>query len=208
MKCPSCGRLYKRVMFEVDEVYFECKKCEVELTLSPAESLSELPRLQERRAREQSTAASPSSNSAPVTVAHEASMVPLLLWVVLLLGLTGIVPINAVRDVADGVVAPGVLVLLLAWLLLIPTAITAFLRRRVGLYLTFALLGTTLFVSSSRFINPSGESDAERGGNMVWAMAIGAVALAWLLWFLRNVHMFGQPAPVRGSTPSDDRPAT
>lgn len=68
--------------------------------------------------------------------------------------------------------------------------------------MTFAILVHTLFVSMSRFINPSGETEAERGENMVRAMSIGAGAPAWFLWFLRNAHQFGQPAPEDGSTPT------
>lgn len=208
MKCPSCGRLHKRVMFEVDEVYFECKKCEVELVLSPEELLSELPRQQARLVYKQSEAAGPSTDSTHVAVGPQPSTMPLLLWVVLLLGLAGFGTINAVRGFTDGVIAPGVLVLLLDWLLLVPTAITVYLRRRVGYVLTCVLLGLSLFASLSRFVNPPGESDTERGGNILVAIGVGAVALWWLWWFARNFHLFSQAASDAEFAPSEYRPAT
>lgn len=203
MHCSTCGRNYELRDFGREETYFECDACAVELHLSPAE-LKEI-RLRGGTIDSDSTAAgaivgtaarsAAESTAAPVIVgkatraAASTSLFPLKAW----LGCLGIFIVAGVASgvtfIAMGQVFGGGFLLGFYLVLFLPAFVGVMLRRRFGLYLTFAILAFLMVAGVNAFFRVPG-SAAQKAGGIFMTLFLEGLFVAWILWFAKHAHLF------------------
>lgn len=192
MKCPQCGKRYHLKNYPFDEVYFECEKCEVELTLSEREMFDVDPR-RKRQAESLVLIESLEEQRAFPAADRRPSSKPLTLWVVLLFVFVIGGTVSAVQRIMSGDGASGVVTLLFDWLILFPAAVGVSWRRKFGLALSIMFLALLLFGSASMVVGADDNADGLQGLRILAGFVLGVFSLAWLMWFGRNTDLFSSP---------------
>ena len=195
MTCPECGRAFSRREFGRDERYFECDECNIALELSPDEQLDEYER-HGTIAHDEPVISEAVPNNDRIdegrvasTVEETDSIWPPRVWVGLLVLFVALGIASGIQELTAGAYVEAAFTICFMFLF-ICTIVGVVLRRRFGLYLTFALMILFLLSSVLTLMTESFRSFSEFLGAVFGCILFLATEIWIFKWFHRNAHLF------------------